>query len=47
MIGETEKELKTYEVKQEDGKVLALIDGELTYDFDEDGEDDDDFFTRD
>ncbi|MGT2479425.1 Rieske 2Fe-2S domain-containing protein [Methylobacterium oryzae CBMB20] len=44
MIGETEKALKTYEVKQEGGKVLALIDGEITYDFDEDGDDDDDFF---
>ena len=44
MIGETEKELKTYEVKQEGSKVLALIDEEITYDFDEDGDDDDDFF---
>src|SRR6478736_3500853 len=44
LIGETEKPLKTYEVKQEDGRLLALVDEELTYDFEEDTGDDDDFF---
>ena len=45
MQGDTEKPLKTYESKQENGAVLANIEGELTYDFDsEDGGDDDDFF---
>jgi toluene monooxygenase system ferredoxin subunit len=43
MQGETEKPLKTYEVKVENGAVLANIEEELTYEFeDEDG--DDDFF---
>jgi len=44
LIGETEKPLKTYEVKQEDGRLLALVDEELTYDFEDDTGDDDDFF---
>jgi hypothetical protein len=46
MQGETERPLKTYEVKQENGTLLANIEGELTYDFDaaEDDLDDDDFF---
>lgn len=44
MLGETERDLKTYEVKQEGSKILALINEELTYDFDEEGDDDDDFF---
>ncbi len=34
MQGETEKPLKTYETKQENGAVLANIEGELTYEFD-------------
>jgi toluene monooxygenase system ferredoxin subunit len=43
--GETEKPLKTYEIKQENGTLLANIEAELTYDFDDDGGDpDDDFF---
>ena len=46
-LGETEKPLKTYELKQEDGRLLAQVDTELTYDFDEEGGDDDDFFSRD
>ena len=45
MKGETEKTLKTYEVKQENGSILADIQEELTYDFESDeGGDDDDFF---
>jgi toluene monooxygenase system ferredoxin subunit len=47
MLGETERPLKTYEVKLEDGNVLAFIDKELVYEF-EDGDDmaDDDFFSK-
>jgi toluene monooxygenase system ferredoxin subunit len=46
MEGETERPLKTYEVKQENGTLLANIEGELTYDFDDAAgdSDDDDFF---
>jgi toluene monooxygenase system ferredoxin subunit len=45
MKGETEKPLKTYKVKQEDGTVFADVEEELTYEFEsEEGEDDDDFF---
>ncbi len=43
--GETEKPLKLYEVKEENGEVMAFVDGELLYDFDkEDDMDDDAFF---
>jgi toluene monooxygenase system ferredoxin subunit len=44
--GETERPLKIYEIKQDNGTILANIEGELTYDFEEaeDGSDDDDFF---
>jgi toluene monooxygenase system ferredoxin subunit len=47
MLGETERPLKTYEVKLENGNVLAFIDKELVYEF-EDGDDmaDDDFFSK-
>ena len=44
--GETEKPLKTYELKQDDGRLLALIEGELTYDFEEEDDMDDDFFSK-
>lgn len=45
MQGETEQPLKTYEIKEENGTILAKIDGELTYDFaSDDALDDDDFF---
>jgi toluene monooxygenase system ferredoxin subunit len=46
MQGETEKPLKTYETKLEDGRLLAFVDEELTYDFDEDDDMDDDFFSK-
>ncbi len=46
MLGETEKPLKTYEVKEEDGKLLAYITEELTYDFEEEDDMDDDFFSK-
>lgn len=44
MQGETERPLKTYEVKQEDGAILVKIEQELTYEFDTEDADDDDFF---
>jgi toluene monooxygenase system ferredoxin subunit len=46
MQGETERRLKTYELKQENGILLANVENELTYDFDEGGDpaDADDFF---
>jgi toluene monooxygenase system ferredoxin subunit len=46
MLGETEKPLKIYETKQEDGKLLAFVAEELTYDFEDDDEMDDDFFSK-
>ena len=46
LIGETEKELKTYEVRQDGSRLLALVEEELTYDFDEEAEDDYDFFAK-
>lgn len=44
MQGETEKPLKTYDTKVENGVVLADIEGELTYEFDTEDDMDDDFF---
>ena len=44
MKGETEKPLKIYDVKQEDGLILANIEEELAYEFDDAEEEDDDFF---
>jgi toluene monooxygenase system ferredoxin subunit len=44
MQGETEKPLKIYETKQEDGAILVDIDGELTYEFESEDDMDDDFF---
>jgi toluene monooxygenase system ferredoxin subunit len=47
MLGETERPLKTYEVKLENGEVQACIDKELVYEFeDEDDMQDDDFFSK-
>ncbi len=43
MQGETEKPLKIYETKQEDGSILVNVEQELVYEFDE-AADDDDFF---
>lgn len=43
--GETERDLKTYKVKEENGDVLAFIEAEIVYEFEkEDDMDDDDFF---
>lgn len=44
MQGETEKPLKTYEIKEENGEILVNFESELTYEFETEGEDDDDFF---
>jgi toluene monooxygenase system ferredoxin subunit len=44
MQGETEKPLKIYESKEENGAILANIDNELVYEFEEAADDDDDFF---
>lgn len=46
MRGEAEKPLKTYEVKIEDGAVFALVDQELTYEFDDEADELDDFFCK-
>lgn len=47
MLGETEKPLKTYEVREEGGQVLALVEQELLYDFEEEDDMADDFFSKD
>ena len=46
MQGETERPLKTYPLKEEDGILLADVDQELVYEFEAEGgdESDDDFF---
>ena len=44
MQGCTEKPLKAYEVKEEDGSILVNVEHELVYELDTEGEDDDDFF---
>lgn len=44
MRGETERPLKTYEVRQENGDILAFVDEELVYEFEEEDEMDDDAF---
>jgi len=46
-LGETERPLKTYTLRQENGRLLVLLEEEITYDFEAEGEDDDDFFNRD
>jgi toluene monooxygenase system ferredoxin subunit len=46
-LGETEKPLGTYEVKQQGDDVLAFVDKEIVYEFEEEGDmDDDDFFKK-
>lgn len=44
--GETEKDLQTYEVKQENGDIYAFVEQEIVYDFDDDDDMDDDFFSK-
>ena len=43
---ETERPLKTYEVRQEEGDILAFVDRELIYEFEEEDNVDDDTFFR-
>lgn len=48
MMGETEKALLFYDVKQEGDDIFADIENELSYDYDEEDEmDDDNFFAAD
>ena len=48
MMGETEKELLFYDVKQEGDDIFADIENELSYNYeDEDDMDDDNFFAAD
>jgi toluene monooxygenase system ferredoxin subunit len=44
MLGETERPLQAYDVKELDGSVFAFIEKEIVYDFNADESDDDDFF---
>lgn len=44
--GEAEKPLKAYDCKVEAGNVMAFVDQEIVYDFDEDGSKDDDDFWK-
>jgi toluene monooxygenase system ferredoxin subunit len=44
MQGETERPLKIYNIKQENGAILANIEAELTYEFETGDGMDDDFF---
>lgn len=46
MMGETEKPLKTYEIKEDAGRIFAMVDTELLYDFEEEDDMDDDFFSK-
>ena len=45
--GETEENLRTYELKLENGDILAFVDKEILYDFEKaDDADDGDFFSK-
>src|SRR5262245_57017141 len=44
---ETEKPLKTYDLKEEKDQILVFIDKELVYEFDTEKEEDEDFFGKD
>jgi nitrite reductase/ring-hydroxylating ferredoxin subunit len=47
MLGETERPLQSYEVKLENGDILAFIDKELVYESEDDDDiQDDDFFSK-
>jgi toluene monooxygenase system ferredoxin subunit len=46
MQGETERPLKTYEIRADDDALFACIEGELTYEFETDDNMDDDFFSK-
>jgi toluene monooxygenase system ferredoxin subunit len=44
--GETERPLKTYEIREEEGALFARVAGELTYEFETDDDLEDDFFSK-
>ena len=44
MQGETERLLKTYEIRQENDAIFVNVEGELVYEFDSEEDDDADFF---
>jgi toluene monooxygenase system ferredoxin subunit len=46
MQGETERPLKTYEIREEGGALFARVEGELTYEFETDDDLEDDFFSK-
>ena len=46
MQGETERPLKTYEIREEEGDLFARVEGELTYEFETDDALEDDFFSK-
>jgi toluene monooxygenase system ferredoxin subunit len=46
MQGETERPLKTYEIREEEGALFARVEGELTYEFETDDDLEDDFFSK-
>jgi toluene monooxygenase system ferredoxin subunit len=46
MQGESERPLKTYEVKEDNGDLFVRVDEELIYEFDTEDDVEDDFFSR-
>ncbi len=44
--GETERALKTYEIREENGDLFARVDEELIYEFDAEDDMEDDFFSK-
>ncbi len=44
--GETERPLKTYELREENGDLFARVDEELIYEFDAEDDMEDDFFSK-
>ena len=46
MQGETERPLKTYDIREEEGALFARVEGELTYEFETDDDLEDDFFSK-
>jgi toluene monooxygenase system ferredoxin subunit len=46
MQGESERPLKTYEVKEDKGDLFVRVDAELIYEFETEDDVEDDFFSR-
>jgi toluene monooxygenase system ferredoxin subunit len=46
MQGESERPLKTYEVKEDNGDLFVRVDEELIYEFETEDDVEDDFFSR-